>query len=1818
MWMALIIIHEQKIYTISKMEEQSNKENKEETLSGSHGEYKVPTRSWFTRFEENLSFLYAHVIEGRMCTTAFACILIVISFLQNWALLYDQPLKLAKEIQDYPMVNDLLLSLRIIGISIIFKSSFVFFAFSYSLYVILILYLLLLRLISSTMGSTLGRASLPIECANIITHIFYWVFTLPLTESLLILCNCTRAETDLGLTCGSQEYWAHLVIIVVLFTVFVVTAYIISIYGAKVNPYSSDAFARYGWNFEECYLLYRICLVVVVNFANKDSYDWLIYGFLGFSTIFFVYYYVKYIPYYNGTVSTTFGACALSFSWTSFVFLIGNVLNNVGVEFGFTQLGIIVGIAVFSPLAYYIRKHAIKSLVLWDNHIEISDEPKFNLLMINLVHLITAPTDTLSQYNLLLRQGFMMMHRKECKDKECPLNSNASDLYLPLFGKPAESDSVEDPIRLRLLLSKMYKQNLLEAKIEEQEGRGRRSSEYLNKSIIERGAYTCLLYAYYIIYYVDNLQAAGVQVGLADTLSDETKLKHLVRVAKMQLENMANEKSRRPHQNLKEKEQEQPHNSKADHSIDPRKVIIYEEKFKQFEALVISTVRKHMEFWRELGNEKPDLQALHDKGIDIINTGNKIKEGWEELKEINKHYPACDLLYGKYLKYILGLVEEGDRCIKSAGSFLNTRKTFESGVHSTTDILFKPQTAVLVVSATQSTKSKILKASNNLVALFGFAKSEIIGQNIELIIPDFYDAHHQYFINRYFETGRQRTIGKMFHNFATHKSRYLLPVNILLKHYYDFHYESVFTVFLTLAGNNNEYIVTNHLGLILGITEGAGEDFGGITPLMLSESEIFMYYFCPDMRLNPQSLKEDYAKIVGDVTYSCMIPKDANGVNAFIPLKSGCLDIKPHGRAFNQKTVNKLIKQNSRRNLTEATYKLNYKNCVKKYVEFYAENYDYPEVQLHLKVFSYKRSNNRGKDKRRASKRTGTSKIKQEMGTIYLQGPESFINFQPSESQGIDQSRYSRVSLVGDKGFFTSTEKTRLRANTLRLQSFSRRSQIRQTSFRANDPVEESKYGLEEVKENPDLDKTRLVDKSSELIYPMNDVSNQLPLQEREESSYVSLNQSTQQLLGINATDTPLTGAASGRRISNVNLIKKKDEDVPDKMSREIKKLRNCSYRKYNPPLVSYLNLTLYLSMATTLAIAITLFVLESNTSSTINRYTQAMNMTRLDSLVTIAEATRALTFISPKNSHGTSLINNEIRSQFYNYSRLVKGYEAPLSYYDWKKMVVKGSADYLLEVQQEILWLNTLHLDVKTFEGLNQGDSVVSYSGMINQMTREIGLLHTVIAQYVNQAYKVYGYSFEQIWEDDFAINFLLNNGLYLLEKDTVEVADAINSSINKEIDARNIKSLILLLVLAFAAILALISLAVILYNVKTQKAELLKSLFDISKPRIQMQARICSNFCRNIDTNQGWDDSNVDDRNAAEEGLLVKESVEGEEDEVVGLVRREGDKSKIVYTKEYKEYLGKFKNNLVKALLFLSVEFIYLLQGYFRPASTFVAVKENVQELLRIKKVYRGSLEIYAYMLEVIGSKKDAKIGSNTTLTSYLSGKLTSLLHDTKKMQEAHTVYKRYFTDSYNAQYSQIMETSVCRVVENIDEEECSKIMGGVLEKGLTLANAAYLHNLAEIFNDYLALHKLETKTLISLLNDYRLIEVEVLKEKYLRPFHIKLAEAVVESVKEIMDNLKLADQILFGFFVGYLVICYFLLICSMASSVKRDLFSTYSLFGILPSEIILQTPRIKNYLLKSIADIDSTQLFLLSISQYLHNIHPWINIINQIYTE
>jgi len=170
----------------------------------------------------------------------------------------------------------------------------------------------------------------------------------------------------------------------------------------------------------------------------------------------------------------------------------------------------------------------------------------------------------------------------------------------------------------------------------------------------------------------------------------------------------------------------------------------------------------------DLANRKPDLELESAK-----QTGRSEDEGWRLRKDGSRFWAHVTISAVRDRNgTLLGFT-------KITRDDTNRRKAEEALRHSEEHARmlfeFSPD-AALVCDA----EGRIREANARVESLFGYKRDELLGQTVELLVPDRYRGRHPQHREHYSQEPRLRPMGAGFDLYARHKNGTEFPVDILL------------------------------------------------------------------------------------------------------------------------------------------------------------------------------------------------------------------------------------------------------------------------------------------------------------------------------------------------------------------------------------------------------------------------------------------------------------------------------------------------------------------------------------------------------------------------------------------------------------------------------------------------------------------------------------------------------------------------------------------------------------------------------------------------------------------------------------------------------------------------------------------------------------------------------------------------------------------------------------------------------------------------------------------------------------------------------
>ncbi|KAI8811000.1 hypothetical protein BJ742DRAFT_867507 [Cladochytrium replicatum] len=231
-----------------------------------------------------------------------------------------------------------------------------------------------------------------------------------------------------------------------------------------------------------------------------------------------------------------------------------------------------------------------------------------------------------------------------------------------------------------------------------------------------------------------------------------------------------------------------------------------------------------VQFWGELLRRRPNYRKLHESAAQISVASGMAREKYLAVIKLNPDNAKSYRLYGSFLINILNDKKTGVAMIQHAEELDEVPEN--QGGDDNFDLLhlMSGECATITMSGNSGSVGKVVDANALVTKVFGYKKTELIGQNINKIIPHPFSEHHDSFLNNYLETGISKFIDRQRHVLGLHKNGFLIMMSLAIKQI-STDVGTSFMAFVKILpkSSGEEYIITDENLRMLHQTEGCAE-----------------------------------------------------------------------------------------------------------------------------------------------------------------------------------------------------------------------------------------------------------------------------------------------------------------------------------------------------------------------------------------------------------------------------------------------------------------------------------------------------------------------------------------------------------------------------------------------------------------------------------------------------------------------------------------------------------------------------------------------------------------------------------------------------------------------------------------------------------------------------------------------------------------------------------------------------------------------------------------------------------------------------------
>ena len=215
--------------------------------------------------------------------------------------------------------------------------------------------------------------------------------------------------------------------------------------------------------------------------------------------------------------------------------------------------------------------------------------------------------------------------------------------------------------------------------------------------------------------------------------------------------------------------------------------------FLSFQTKILKISKLYISFWSKLyfyhQNTNEDLSTLNDVGYEIEKTRNEINEEFEELQHIKPNNIQVLRYYADFLNEVLSDKENGSKYLMKIKEIRQeTKNNLESHL-AEIDLksISSDEFQFILISSKQQDFGTIIDVSLGVCSNSGYLKNELIGKNLNVLLPEMLRSAHHQLIKTKIEEYKQKEIdekGNNKHTFKTHvsylltKAKFIIPVVI--------------------------------------------------------------------------------------------------------------------------------------------------------------------------------------------------------------------------------------------------------------------------------------------------------------------------------------------------------------------------------------------------------------------------------------------------------------------------------------------------------------------------------------------------------------------------------------------------------------------------------------------------------------------------------------------------------------------------------------------------------------------------------------------------------------------------------------------------------------------------------------------------------------------------------------------------------------------------------------------------------------------------------------------------------------------------------
>jgi hypothetical protein len=579
---------------------------------------------------------------------------------------------------------------------------------------------------------------------DVSSRFMYEFFNLDL---LISIFNCDKNSTGElvnyfvpTIVCWSGTYYIHVIFSVIVSVLFVFICLIVQLTYYETKSSTQNQTAKRSSRSDVFMLICKIITVLVFGFLSGEASEWILIITLFVLAAFMLHSYYDERPYYNDKVMKVYLVSTAIFLWSCTALLIAKILQSTSYDGSIPLFFLGLPIVIAIILSNYDEK-----LTILLTNINKFHKGETVLKQINYFIELVDNKDRCRNSFILLK-GYIYLYEESCSFSECALKKYIYSL-----------EHQNETIAFLLQHAETLYQNGI--------------SKFPNCTALR------ISYAFFLLERMNKKQQANLELLNTEKYSPKFAEQFIIYRYKKIIEEQSSE--------IGDNEE----------NLDVVSNIAYKNHFTQFKNSIAKVATLYMDFWGLLLNpnqdNNEDLAKLNDYGSKINVLVEEINEHFEKMQKLKHNDQEVIRYYSDFLNDILNDKEKASLHRSRLNEIENAKQNYDDVNLMNIDInslQASDEYQFVIISAQPEKFGLVTNISLGLCSMFGYTRSELIGKNIEFVMPEIFHKNHKIMlmekINDYKKitmsvqnTVNYKPIFKDIKSFGKNKSRYLVPFN---------------------------------------------------------------------------------------------------------------------------------------------------------------------------------------------------------------------------------------------------------------------------------------------------------------------------------------------------------------------------------------------------------------------------------------------------------------------------------------------------------------------------------------------------------------------------------------------------------------------------------------------------------------------------------------------------------------------------------------------------------------------------------------------------------------------------------------------------------------------------------------------------------------------------------------------------------------------------------------------------------------------------------------------------------------------------------